>query len=55
VWRVLEPLVDPRTRDKVTIVPEKDEAAIMASMFSPDQVLIFSLHYYPSEKNCSQN
>ena len=38
VWRILEPIVDPRTRAKVAIVAEKDEAELMASLFSPDQL-----------------
>jgi hypothetical protein len=38
IWRVLEPLVDPRTRDKVSIVSAKDEAAVMGALIAPDQL-----------------
>jgi len=38
IWRVLEPLVDPRTREKVKIVSEQDEARILGALIDRDQL-----------------
>ena len=38
LWRILEPIVDPRTREKVTIVSERDEEELMQQLFSPHQL-----------------
>jgi len=38
IWRVLEPLVDPRTREKVSIVGAGDEARVLAEAIDPSQL-----------------
>jgi hypothetical protein len=38
IWRVLEPLIEQRTRDKVRIVTPSEEAEVLGALFEPSQV-----------------
>lgn len=38
IWRFLEPMIPPKTRDKVTIVPEREEGAVLTAIIDPSQL-----------------
>jgi hypothetical protein len=38
IWRVLEPLIDKRTREKVTLVRDSEEQSVFLRLFDPSQL-----------------